>query len=152
MTEEEMEKHKQLWALMSELKVMAIDKGNAYPGIYLSWIDILDRVYQGLADEALTNGGTVAPVDGGSVILRGEFNLTEIVRVAVLNQLQTEHYMERVAAATREKGFPVCIRCRGEGKVTVWLRRWPTVPPLEHDQEARECLVCEGTGHARCAK
>lgn len=130
-------------SLLTEFKLCAVGD---HP-YFLSWDDLYAHVLIGLQRDADATGGSVTPIDGsGALVLHGEFDLPEILRLAIENDLsKNRRHQERVEHATAAQGFPVCAKCYGTGKFTQWKAR---MPGKLHGFDKMEvtCPVCEGTG------
>lgn len=133
-----------LMDLLSEFKLYAVGD---HP-LFLSWDELYDRVLIALQQDADATGGSVTPVDGcGGLILHGEFDVQDILRLAIENnRVESRRHQIRVEHATAARGFPVCVKCYGTGKFTQWEARAPG-KLRGFDKIEVACPLCEGTGH-----
>ena len=143
MSDSSREQQMLLMQLLAEFNLHAVGDGP----FHLTWEELNERVLIGLQEAADATGGSVMPIDGsGALVLHGEFDLPDILRLAISNNLQeSQRHFDRITSASAERGFRVCVKCYGSGKFTQWRRR-PAGIPKGFDKTEVVCLLCKGSG------
>ena len=129
-----------LFELLNEFGVHAVGKEENH--IFMSFEEVGNRVIYRLHEQAQENNGSFVKLDtAGSVFLHGEFNIVDIVQLAITNErLNSSSHQKKMEDAIEKYGPDVCIKCYGQKKLSFWTEQ--PKPKTGFEKVERPCPVC----------